>query len=481
VVTGSTFDAVGTAATQSYNNKNAGTGKALTASGLVMNDGNGGANYSISYANNTTSTITPRALTVSASGTNKVYDGQQSAAVTLGDNRVGGDILSLSNSSATFSDKNVGTGKTVSVSGISVTGADAGNYIFNTTASTSADINQLSSVAWTGGTSGNWSLASNWAGGAIPSLNNVAAVTIPGSSSVTYDTPSGATQLSKLTSSGSLTLAGGSLTINGALQSSAFIQTGGTLSSLGTMTVTGTISQTGGTIVSPDLTLSSQGGMALNSQGNQISKLNATNTVSGDIVIKNTGLLSLMGMNNAGGNIDVNNIGGVTTLGKVDASGNISLTANSPLTIGANGGVTAGGSVSLIATNLTSTGNLTLDGPVNGQTVLLDAAGNLDINGTVVGTNGITAKAGGSLTFGLLSVLKGSPTSYTSGGTLVDPRGGSSNSPTNAGTVLTAFLDLFEKALDEQLSGTTTTNSDGSKKRKSSNDTIVTEGETCRP
>jgi hypothetical protein len=36
----------------------------------------------------------------------------------------------------------VGTGKTVNVSGISVTGTDAGNYTFNTTATTTADITQ---------------------------------------------------------------------------------------------------------------------------------------------------------------------------------------------------------------------------------------------------------------------------------------------------------------------------------------------------
>ena len=41
---------------------------------------------------------------------------------------------------ATFADKNVGTGKPVSVSGISISGTDAGNYTFNTTATTTADI-----------------------------------------------------------------------------------------------------------------------------------------------------------------------------------------------------------------------------------------------------------------------------------------------------------------------------------------------------
>ena len=43
--------------------------------------------------------------------------------------------------STTFADKNVNTGIAVSVSGISISGADAGNYaLANTTASTAADI-----------------------------------------------------------------------------------------------------------------------------------------------------------------------------------------------------------------------------------------------------------------------------------------------------------------------------------------------------
>ena len=73
---------------------------------------------------------------------NKVYDGTTAATVTLSDNRISGDVLTDSYTTASFSDKNVGTGKTVSVSGISISGADAGNYTFNTTATTTADITQ---------------------------------------------------------------------------------------------------------------------------------------------------------------------------------------------------------------------------------------------------------------------------------------------------------------------------------------------------
>ena len=77
-------------------------------------------------------------LTVSATGVNKVYDGTTNATVTLTDNRLTGDILVVAYVSAGFEDKNVGTNKTVTVTGISVTGPDAGNYSFNSTASTTA-------------------------------------------------------------------------------------------------------------------------------------------------------------------------------------------------------------------------------------------------------------------------------------------------------------------------------------------------------
>ena len=80
-------------------------------------------------------------LTVSAAGVNKAYDGTTTATVTLSDNRVSGDAVTDSYTSASFADPNAGTGKTVSVSGISISGTDAGNYtLANTTATTTANI-----------------------------------------------------------------------------------------------------------------------------------------------------------------------------------------------------------------------------------------------------------------------------------------------------------------------------------------------------
>jgi hypothetical protein len=125
--------------TANFNNKNAGTGKAVSVSGISIG-GTDAGNYTFNTTASTTADITARALTITAHGVNKNYDGTTAATVTLSDDRVSGDVLTDSYTSASFADKYVGTGKAVSVSGISISGTDAGNYTFNTTASTTANI-----------------------------------------------------------------------------------------------------------------------------------------------------------------------------------------------------------------------------------------------------------------------------------------------------------------------------------------------------
>ncbi len=124
-----------------FSDKNVGTGKTVSVNGIGVG-GTDAGNYTLaSTTASTSANITVRTLNISASGQNKVYDGTSTATVTLSSDHVLGDVLTLSNTSATFADKNVGTGKTVSVSGIGVVGTDAGNYtLVATTTSTSANI-----------------------------------------------------------------------------------------------------------------------------------------------------------------------------------------------------------------------------------------------------------------------------------------------------------------------------------------------------
>ncbi|MDN2699800.1 YDG domain-containing protein, partial [Janthinobacterium sp. SUN073] len=125
-----------------FSDKNAALGKTVVISGLGLAGADAGNYVLASSLASTTATITPAALTVSASGVNKVYDATTTAAVSLRDNRIANDQLSIASNGAIFSDKNAGVGKTVTVAGISLSGTDAGNYVVNTSASTTATISQ---------------------------------------------------------------------------------------------------------------------------------------------------------------------------------------------------------------------------------------------------------------------------------------------------------------------------------------------------
>ncbi|MEK6707548.1 MAG: YDG domain-containing protein, partial [Pseudomonadota bacterium] len=54
-----------------------------------------------------------------------------------------GDTVSYSGGTATFSNKNVANNKTVTATGLSLSGLDAGNYTVNSSATTLADISAL--------------------------------------------------------------------------------------------------------------------------------------------------------------------------------------------------------------------------------------------------------------------------------------------------------------------------------------------------
>src|SRR5207253_9583171 len=121
--------------TAAFNNKNVGIGKAVSVSGISIS-GTDAGNYTFNTTALTSADITPRALTITAAGVNKVYDSTTAATVTLTDDRVAGDVFTDSYTAAAFADKNVANGNTVSVSGISISGTDAANYALTTTTAT---------------------------------------------------------------------------------------------------------------------------------------------------------------------------------------------------------------------------------------------------------------------------------------------------------------------------------------------------------
>src|SRR5262249_17373654 len=103
--------------------------------------GSDAANYQLaSTTASTTANITARTLVVSATGVNKVYDGGTNATVALSDDRVTGDSLSTTYTSAAFANKNVGTAKTVNVSGMAIRGTAAPNNPATPPTTATADI-----------------------------------------------------------------------------------------------------------------------------------------------------------------------------------------------------------------------------------------------------------------------------------------------------------------------------------------------------
>ena len=131
-----------TNAAATLNDKNVGMAKPINVTGINVTGADAG-NYTFNTFAAATADIARKALTVSAAGQNKVYDGNVVATVALSDDRVLNDVFDVTYGTATFDNANVGTGKPIGVSGISVMGTDVGNYTYNPTASTTADINAV--------------------------------------------------------------------------------------------------------------------------------------------------------------------------------------------------------------------------------------------------------------------------------------------------------------------------------------------------
>jgi uncharacterized repeat protein (TIGR02543 family) len=130
-----------TAYTAAFIDKNVGTNKAVSVLGVALS-GADAANYTVAQPVGLTANITRLNITGSFTADNKVYDGATSAAV-LSRALTGvlpGDVVSLVGGTAAFADKNVGTGKTVTLTGATLSGTDAGNYNLTSVANATADI-----------------------------------------------------------------------------------------------------------------------------------------------------------------------------------------------------------------------------------------------------------------------------------------------------------------------------------------------------
>ena len=208
-------------ANQLYASKDVGSGITVVPN-LVINDGNGGANYPQTLIN-ATGTMNPKALTVMGStASDKSYDGttadplggvpafQAAEAPGSGTTADGkpytGDTISATGPAiGAFADPNAGSSKPVSFSGVTVTGPQAYDYTVTQQTNSSANIRPRvvalgGSRTYSGGTAvaaGNLTIINNvdsgnltLSGNAVLAGRNVGPQNIPSNSFPFYITPS---------------------------------------------------------------------------------------------------------------------------------------------------------------------------------------------------------------------------------------------------------------------------------------------------
>ena len=117
----------------SFTQKTAGDNKTVNLSGFTVT-GADAFNYRLRQPT-ATGTIMRRQVTVSGIvASDKVFDGNSSAAISTANAVVNGilgndaAVLDVQGAVGTFANAQIGTNKTVTVAGLSLTGADAGNY-----------------------------------------------------------------------------------------------------------------------------------------------------------------------------------------------------------------------------------------------------------------------------------------------------------------------------------------------------------------
>jgi hypothetical protein len=124
---------------QTFEDANAGTGKTLDVTAYAVNDGNNGANYTVSTVSSSSGVINAASLTVTAAANTKSYDGSTSAAATPTVTGLQGSD-SVTGLAETYDTRNVGSGKTLTVSAYSVNDGNSGNNYSVSTVTSSAGV-----------------------------------------------------------------------------------------------------------------------------------------------------------------------------------------------------------------------------------------------------------------------------------------------------------------------------------------------------
>jgi hypothetical protein len=139
-------------ATAVFLDANAGQSKPVTVSGLALSGADAGDYTLVSTSPATTANIAPLILTVTVTASGKTYDSTTAATISactlMGVLTADAGNVTCSAAAASFADANVGKNKTVTVTGITLSGSAAGNYtLATTTATTTATITAASVTA----------------------------------------------------------------------------------------------------------------------------------------------------------------------------------------------------------------------------------------------------------------------------------------------------------------------------------------------
>ena len=141
--------------TESYTTKHVGIGNKTLVPAGVVNDGNNGDNYSYTYTDFTTGSITTLPITITAVTNTKVYDGTTSAAATpINSGLATGDTASFTEA---YSDMNAGIGnKTLVPAGVVSDGNSGNNYSYTYTNFTTGTINKANATVTVNGYTGTY-------------------------------------------------------------------------------------------------------------------------------------------------------------------------------------------------------------------------------------------------------------------------------------------------------------------------------------
>jgi hypothetical protein len=428
-------DTVAVSGSGAFSQANAGSNLSYTVSGLLLS-GTDAGNYVLAGGGNTFSgahgVITPRIITLSA---NQVYSGSTALTnVSLG-NLVGNQTIAYSGNA---SSKNVQDNVTNFIANLTLAngtnGGLASNYQIPTLNVTSAPvtITKLSSVTWTGGATGNWFDPANWAGGAVPDLNNVNNVIIPSGATVIFNNSivppaqSGPVVINSLTgATGNLTQSAGTLNVGiGGITLNTLSQSNGTLTSSGPVVLT-SYNQSGGNATANSSfttqTYDQSGG---------------TSTLNGNLTVQT--------YNQSGGSSTV--LGGLNATDYTQTGGSTTVTGNvTTNNMSINGGTT----VALSNLNVTDildlvNGNVTVSGNTTADTYN-QSGGTSTLNGNL--TVQTYNQSGGSST--VLGGLNATDYTQTGGSTTVTGNVTTNNMSINGGTTValsnlnvTDILDL---------------------------------------